>query len=395
MFRRLVSHNDDLARLVAKGYAVGFDGSYLIIRDVPYLDSALRLRLGAIVSTLVFEDQDHVLQQDHQIYFAGDIPYGLDGKPIPNMGGGPVTIQLSAAASDIVIQRRFSNKPKDNGRFIDFFAKIEAYVAIISGPAMARHDVTPLTFRSVEEVAVDSAFKIYDTLTTRAEIADLTATLREDVIAIIGLGGTGGYLLDFLVKTPVREIRGFDRDPFLVHNAHRSPGRLSPDEFRRPKAEVYTGRYENFRFGLSLKPMYIDENSADELNGVTFAFVCVDDGPSRASIFGLLIRLGIPFIDVGMGLRRQHGPISGMLRTTYYAPDLAEERLEQKLAVLEDAPDDAYSADIQISELNALNASIAVLKYKQLRGFYEDAGRDYHLLFDIRDMRAVGMGNDD
>ena len=57
----------------------------------------------------------------------------------------------------------------------------------------------------------------------------------------------------------------------------------------------------------------------DILAGVTFAFVCVDKGTSRAGIFDLLISHGIPFIDVGMGLNRTQGPIDGSLRATYYS----------------------------------------------------------------------------
>jgi hypothetical protein len=41
---------------------------------------------------------------------------------------------------------------------------------------------------------------------------------------------------------------------------------------------------------------------SEMLEGVTFAFVCVDRGSARAGIFDLLISRGIPFIDVGMGL---------------------------------------------------------------------------------------------
>ena len=51
----------------------------------------------------------------------------------------------------------------------------------------------------------------------------------------------GGYLLDFLVRMPVREIRGFDFDFFHVHNAFRSPGRLAENDLGKPKAEVYGG----------------------------------------------------------------------------------------------------------------------------------------------------------
>ncbi|UFW92245.1 hypothetical protein BjapCC829_49960 (plasmid) [Bradyrhizobium barranii] len=108
------------------------------------------------------------------------------------------------------------------------------------------------------------------------------------------------YVLDFMVRTPVREVRGFDADLFYVHNAFRAPGRLQQDELGRPKADVHRDRYDNFRHGLSLKQKYIDAACPEELDGVTFAFVCVDKGSSRAAIFDLLLSKKIPFIDVGM-----------------------------------------------------------------------------------------------
>ena len=207
MFQKLVSHNDDLGRLVDRGYAVAFDTNHLVVRDIPYLDADGVLQTGALVAKLVFIDQDRVRQDDHQVFFAGSVPHGLDGKPIPNLGGGTHQLTLSEACSDVVVQRSFSNKPKATGAFADFFEKIESYVAIISGPAIEKYGVNPYTFRVVEQAPPDSIFKFHDTLTSRAEITDLSAKFKEDVIAVIGLGGTGAYVLDFLVKTPVREIR--------------------------------------------------------------------------------------------------------------------------------------------------------------------------------------------
>ena len=136
------------------------------------------------------------------------------------------------------MQRRFSNKPMIGGIFTDFYEKIESYLTIISGPAMEMHGANPYTFRTVEDMS-NSVFKFHDTLTSRAEITDLSAKFAEDVVAVIGLGGTGAYVLDFLVKTAVREIRGFDFDRFHVHNAFRSPGRLEESELGKPKADVY------------------------------------------------------------------------------------------------------------------------------------------------------------
>ena len=391
MFQKLVNHNDDLRRLVEKGYAVGFDSNHLIVRDIPYLDSAGQLQVGAIVAKLEFINQERVKQKDHQVFFAGSVPHGLDRNPIPNLGGGPFQITLSEASQDVVVERSFSNKPKATGKFLDFFAKIESYVSIISGPAMELHGANPYTFRVMEEVTSDSVFKFHDTLTSLAEITDLASKFKDDVIAVIGLGGTGAYILDFIVKTPVREIRAFDRDMFCVHNAFRSPGRLEEAELGQSKAKVYGSRYENFRTGLSVSPTFLDASCQDDLDGVTFAFVCVDKGPSRAGIFDLLISKSIPFIDVGMGLNRKRGPLNGMLRTTYYSAEHGQVTRDKELAPLVDSPDDEYRTNIQISELNALNACLAVIRFKLIRGFYFEEIPYYHLLLEVGDLRVVGL----
>jgi hypothetical protein len=380
----LASRNDDIQRLLEKGYALRFDSEYLVVRDIPYLDDQKSLQIGAILTKLIFIDNVRVKQENHVIYFAGGVPHGLDGKPIPNLGGGQANIPLSK--NDVRVQRSFSNKP--NGGFPDFFEKIEHYVRVISGPAITLYGANPLTFRVDNDVVADSVFKFHDTLTSRAEIGDLASLLKQEVVAIIGLGGTGSYLIDFFVKTPVKEIRGFDGDEYHVHNAYRSPGRLDEAELGKGKAEIYQHRYENFREGLSLHRKYIDRSSAEDMKGVTFAFVCIDKGTARSAIFDLLIGLGIPFIDVGLGLDRNAGPVSGMLRATYYSVDDAAKIRDMKLAETVDDPDDIYRANVQIAELNALNACLAIIRYKQLKGFYLDAKSAYHILFALDALRT-------
>jgi hypothetical protein len=380
----LANHNDDIRRLLNKGYALGIDGAHLIVRDIPYLDHQMALQVGVIVAKLEFVDRFQVKQVDHQVYFAGCVPYGLNSQLIPNLGGGPSTIPLSK--SDVVVQRSFSNKPE--GGFANFFDKIEHYVWVIAGPAIERYGGNPLTFRLDTEAAAGSVFKFQDTLTSRAEIGDLAAVFKDEIIAIIGLGGTGSYLLDFFVKTPVKEIRAFDGDAYHVHNAFRSPGRLDECDLGNSKAETYRRRYESFRQGLVLHRKYVDRSSVDDFKGVTFAFVCVDKGSARAEIFDLLISLHVPFIDVGMGLNGKQGALSGTIRATYYAIDNATKIRDMQLAEMVDDPDDIYRSNVQIAELNALNASIAMIRYKQLRGFYVDDSACYHLLMGVENLRT-------
>jgi hypothetical protein len=387
----LANHNEDIERLLKKGYALRLDSSHLVVRDIPYLDSQLALQWGAIVTKLEFIDKVRVQQQDHQIFFAGGIPHGLDGRPVPNLGGGPAT--LSLAKSDVTVERTFSNKPKDAANnwvsYPDFFAKVESYERVIAGPAIERHGANPFTFKVDHDEAGESVFKYQDTLTSRAEIGDLAAKFKGDVIAIIGLGGTGAFLLDYFVKTPVKEVRGFDGDIFHVHTAYRSPGKLEDADLGLPKVEVYQRRYENFRHGLVLRRKYIDTSCAEDLQGTTFAFVCVDKGPARAQIFELLIALKIPFIDVGMGLNRvgAAGPLGGMLRATYYPAEDATKIRDMGLAELADRPDDEYRQNVQIGELNALNACLAIIRYKKLRGFYSDTAPSLHMLLELGDLK--------
>ena len=79
---------------------------------------------------------------------------------------------------------------------------------------MLKPGVTPRTFRVPEEEE-DSVFNYVETASDRVGIGVLTERLANERIAIIGAGGTGGYILDFVAKTPVREIRIFDGDEFL------------------------------------------------------------------------------------------------------------------------------------------------------------------------------------
>lgn len=389
MFQKLVSHNPDLQKLVVKGYAVAFDSGYLIIRDIPYLDNQLQLQIGAIVTKLVLVNEERVIQEDHQVFFAGSAPHGLDGAPIPNLGGGITQLALSDVHKDVVVQRSFSNKPRVAGKFEDFFEKIESYVGIISGPAIEIFDTTPFTFRTVEATP-GSVFKYHDTLTSRAEITDLSSRFGNDVIALIGLGGTGAYILDHLVKTPVKEIRSFDPDNFYVHNAFRSPGKLDGSELGKSKVDVYQARYDGFRHGLHFEHRFIDATCGEVLSDVTFAFVCVDRGPARAGIIEILINNSIPFIDVGMGLNRRRGALNGMARVTYFSAEQGRAVRDKGIVPISDGPDDLYRVNIQIGELNALNASLAVIRYKQIKGFYVDDTQDYQILFGFGDLRTSG-----
>jgi len=53
-------------------------------------------------------------------------------------------------------------------------------------------------------------------------------------------------------------------------------------------------------------------------------------------------------------------------------------------------PEGLYRTNVQISELNAINAALAMIKFKQLRGFYAMDLDYHHLLFAIADLKTAG-----
>jgi tRNA A37 threonylcarbamoyladenosine dehydratase len=92
----------------------------------------------------------------------------------------------------------------------------------------------------------------------------VTAKLKKvKRLALVGLGGTGSYVLDFVAKTPVSEIHLYDKDPFLQHNAFRAPGApsLAELEAQTPKATWFKDIYSKMHSGIVDHPVYIDASA--------------------------------------------------------------------------------------------------------------------------------------
>ena len=143
-----------------------------------------------------------------------------------------------------------------------------------------------------------------DNASSRAGISAASAKLESEKIAIIGLGGTGSYVLDLIAKTPVKEIHLFDGDNLLQHNAFRSPSAASKEELRAGYRKVeYMSRHDGaMRRGIKAHPVRIDAENVSLIQGRTFVFVCIDNGAAKLPIIEYLESEDISFIDVGIGI---------------------------------------------------------------------------------------------
>jgi hypothetical protein len=88
---------------------------------------------------------------------------------------------------------------------------------------------------------------------------------------------------------------------------------------------------------------------------------------------------GVPFVDVGMGVRVSDDMLAGTVRVTTSTPS-KRDHLRSRVS-FEELGNNEYNRNIQVADLNALNAAFAVIKWKKLFGFYQDLKSEHHSQF--------------
>lgn len=378
MSRALFSRNADLKRLREEGYFVQIVGGFLVMREVPYVDASRKVRMGTLISSLTMAGDQTRSPDTHVMHFDGDFPCGSDGAQIQQISHQSGDFDLGHG---LKAKHAFSSKPE--GGYTDYFHKMTTYAAILSGPAaVLKPDATPRTFRT-PEAEEDSVFNYTETASDRVGIGALTERLKPEIVAIIGGGGTGSYILDLVAKTPVREIRLFDDDEFLQHNAFRAPGAASIEELREApkKVDYLKSIYSRMHRNIVAHAVALDASNLHLLDGVTFAFLSMDAGEEKRLVVEKLEAMGAAFVDVGMGLELDEGSLGGILRVTASTPEKRDHVHQGRISFSGGGEKDLYSSNIQVADLNALNAALAAIRWKKLRGFYRDLEGEHHCTY--------------
>jgi hypothetical protein len=379
MSNKLINRSTDLKRLRDEGYEIEVRGGHLIVHQIPYVNSNREVKIGKLISTLLMSNEVTLKPDNHVINFMGEHPCNNDGSIITSIQHVVVNQQLF---NDIILNHSFSNRPP-NG-YDNYYDKVTRYVELIIAPAKSLDPkVTATTFKVFECSEDESVFCYLDMNSSRANINFINEKFKGQRIGIIGLGGTGSYILDQVAKNPVDEILLFDNDEFLIHNAFRAPGAPTVETLnsQQMKVDYFTSIYSNMHRGIIPYAEKITEQNIELLKGLSFVFICIDSNSARGMIISYLKKFQIPFIDVGLGVEIVEDSLAAILRATLGTPSKHDHIVDRIGSI--DTDDDEYSSNIQIADLNAMNALIAVLKWKKFYGFYKDLKEEHHTTYTV------------
>lgn len=387
MSQRLVSLSPDLSRLRDEGYDIVVSASnHLLVRDVPYVSSGKVVRRGTIAMALDVGGDSTAPPQSHVAFFVGECPCDVEGRVLPG-----VSANTNHALGDgMTPNHQLSRKPTQTahpGGFPDYYEKVRTYVDIVMSPAQVLdQSVAARTHPVVVSDDPASPFHYLDTAESKAGILNANGRLSGRRVAIVGVGGTGSYVLDLVAKTPVAEVHIFDDDHFLNHNAFRCPGAPGLEDLkaRSPKVAYLAAIYSRMHRKVVAHYERIGSENMGALNGMDFVFLCVDDGASKGPIVEALEGFGTSFIDVGMGVQLGDGDTLGGILTVTTSVAGAREDFRKRVSVASASARDEYSRNVQIAELNALNAALAVVKWKKLMGYYQDMTQERWCAYTIR-----------
>lgn len=258
--------NPDLQRLVDDGFHVSLEGQHLVIHRVPYVTKDRTVAYCSLISTYCEHEVAAGYINDHTVFVVGDIPYRDDGISLEVAMVANASKQIIAGRS-VGCQLSYKTEPLSamlanyHSKMTHYVRKLGSYVEAIDASANVR-GIGSFTARSVPSV-----FHFPNGSSARAGLEAYEQKLELQKVAIIGLGGTGSFLLDGLAKTPVKEIHLYDHDILEPHNAFRFPSALPMDIVfgRWKKTDVLSDIYGQFRSGVISHPERITEANLHEV----------------------------------------------------------------------------------------------------------------------------------
>ena len=372
MSQELICHNPELQRLQSEGFEIEVRGGLLIVHHIPYLNCKTEMLSGTLAMVLNTSGNTVVRPHDHTAYWIGQQPCNSDGSIIPSLVNGARRNNLG---SGLISDYYLSCYPDSTNGYKNYYDKVMVYYNTISAAALNYDKHKFLQLKGSGKVrSIGSVLCYDDTNASRAGIIGINERTLGYKVAIIGLGGTGGYLLDYLAKTEVAEIHLYDEDVFNTHNAFRAPGAPSIEQLNSQPFKVdYFGEiYGRMHTGIIPHRIRITKDNISELNDKDMVFICIDSPSVRNFISSYLADHNLSFIDSGMGLECSNDRLSGLVRVTEGFYGHYNHLKDAYGDSATNGEEDMYKSNIQIAELNSLAAALSIIQWKKMLGVYND-----------------------
>ena len=127
MSQELISHSQDLKRLVEDGYEIEIRSGHLVLHRVPYVTSERTVKYGQLVCPLTVEESKTGPPPDHTMYFAGEYPCDDRGAPIEALRNSSQRQELTVG---LWVDHYFSARPV-TGKYEDYHHKMTHYAQVI------------------------------------------------------------------------------------------------------------------------------------------------------------------------------------------------------------------------------------------------------------------------
>ncbi len=265
----------------------------------------------------------------------------------------------------------------------DAWEALNSYVkqiyALFLGGSASRGEAAPRPY----------AFDVLgDQLPVSVEWRGLVAQER---VALVGLGGVGAWIADFVVKAGPREVHGWDYDCIEPKNILRMPGGLDPNVWiGRPKADWFKETYSLIHTNVhGHNARVLPENVHAAIEGTTFAFVAVDDAHDRMMVCDALASAGVPFVVAGLSPVRKDKRVTVSMRIVTAHVGVSSWR--DAVPQVGQAGQDDYGS-LDLPDVYSMAAGWAIQSWRKMRGQFWQEQREECLDYSATDQSLIVRG---
>ena len=223
------------------------------------------------------------------------------------------------------------------------------------------------------------------------EAVEWRGLLARECVAIVGLGGVGAWIADFVVKADPREVHGWDYDCIEPKNVLRMPGGLDPHVWiGKPKADWFQKTYGLIHtnvHGHNVK--VLPENIPEVLKTTTFAFVAMDDADDRMMVCDTLANAGVPFIVAGLSAVRSDKRVKASMRIITAHVGVSSWR--NAIPQVGQAGQDDYGS-LDLPDVYSMAAGWAIQSWRKMRGQFWQEQREECLNYSATDQSLIARG---